>query len=115
MTVLRQKQTGVQMQSEQKRIGAPKITGLRQIWIPIVKGDVLVRADGRLYVFEEEVGTAEAARVLHCSIRHVQAMCDEGRLVEGRDWRKLPGKARGFREYRIRRRALVELRLKAKS
>ena len=88
---------------------------MRQIWIPVVKGDVLVREDGSLHVFEEEVGTAEAARLLHCSIRHVQSMCDEGRLVEGRDWRKLPGHAKGFRKYLIRVGAIERIRLEAKS
>lgn len=37
---------------------------------------------------DEEIGTAEAARLAGLSQRRIIAWCDEGRLVEGVDWRR---------------------------
>jgi excisionase family DNA binding protein len=61
----------------------------------------------------EGIGTREAAKLLGCSMRHVQAMCDEGRLAELQDWRKtctLGGRG----NYRIRREAIERIRLEDK-
>ena len=84
---------------------------VRWTQIPVVNGDVIVRRDGKMLVLEDEVVTSEAARLIGCSVRHVQQMCDEGQLAEGRDWRKLPGRGRGFRHYRIRAAAVLALRV----
>lgn len=83
---------------------------MRWLQIPVVEGFVIVGRDGAVQVMEDEVGTREAARLIGCSVRHVQAMCDEGKIVEGRDWRKLPGPGRGFKHYRIRSAAVLALR-----
>jgi hypothetical protein len=84
----------------------------RWIQIPVVDGDVVIHRDGKLVLLEDEVASREAAELLGCSVRHVQQLCDEGRLVEGQDWRKLTSRgARG--EYRIRRAAVLALRLAA--
>lgn len=80
---------------------------MRYALIPIVDGDIIVRRDGTVQVLEDEVGTREAARLIGCSRRHIQQMCDEGRLVEVRDWRKVFGGRGG---YRIRRAAVMALR-----
>ena len=64
--------------------------------------------DGRVIPIVEEVGTGMAARILALSQRRVQALCDEGILVEGRDWRRAPTLT-GRSHYQIRRAALVEL------
>jgi hypothetical protein len=83
---------------------------VRWLQIPVVNGDVIVRRDGSMAVLEDEVGTSEAKDLLGCSVRHVQELCDEGRLVEGGDWRKLPSRGRRG-VYRIRTAALLALRL----
>jgi plasmid maintenance system antidote protein VapI len=38
--------------------------------------------------FENEIGVRQAAELLGVTRRRVQAMCDEGVLREGSDWRK---------------------------
>ncbi len=83
---------------------------VRWMQVPVVDGDVIVRRNGTWQLLEDEVGTAEAARLIGCSIRYVQTMCDEGRLAEGWDWRKIPGSGIK-RQYRIRRAAAMALRL----
>ena len=65
--------------------------------------------DGKIELLPEEITTREAAELLHCSVRHVQQLCDEGHFEEGRDWRKMfPQGARGT--YRISREAVLRLR-----
>jgi hypothetical protein len=82
----------------------------RWLQVPVVNADVIIRRDGSMAVLEDEVSTSEVAKLLGCSVRHVQSLCDDGRLVEERDWRKLTSRgARG--EYRIRRAAVLNLRL----
>ena len=79
--------------------------------IPLGNRGVVVEPDGTKIVLEEEVGTADAARILGCSVRKIQEMCDEGVLREGADWRKLPGKGgQNGTFYRIRRQAAVGFR-----
>ena len=53
-------------------------------------GEWIVRP-GKPVVAEEEIDTAEAAKELGCSQRHVQTMCDWGVFKEGTDWRR-PGR-----------------------
>jgi hypothetical protein len=81
--------------------------------IPLGNLGVVVEPDGKMTVLEDEVGTAEAARILRCAQRTVQSMCDEGRFEEGSDWRKLPGRALGGKIYRIKRTAVIRIHEKA--
>jgi hypothetical protein len=83
---------------------------VRGLQIPVVPGDVIVRRDGSMAVLPDEVASSEAAKLLGCSIRYVQTLCDEGKFQEGRDWRKLPG--HGVKShYRIRRGAVLAMRI----
>jgi hypothetical protein len=97
------------MSTATSKLQVPKAP-VRWLQIPVVNGDVIVRRDGSLAMLEDEVGTREARDLLRCSVRHVQQLCDEGRLVEGRDWRKLTS-CGGRGAYRIRTAALLALRL----
>jgi len=77
--------------------------------VPVVGDPLIVNPDGTMEVMEPEIGTIEAARLLSCAPRTVQAMCDEGRLVEGNDWRKL--RVRGGRgHYRIKVSSLLRIK-----
>ncbi len=79
--------------------------------VPLVTERTLaiLEPGGKVEALPKEIGTAQAAEVLGCSIRAVQDMCDRGLLVEGRDWRKL--RLRGARgEYRITHAAVLRLR-----
>jgi hypothetical protein len=67
--------------------------------------DNAVIFDGKIYPIGDEVTTYEASRILGVSPRRVQAMCDEGILAEGRDWRRNMSRS-GTGHYRIRRSAL---------
>lgn len=70
-------------------------------------GSVVVRA-GKPEVLrgDDEITTRQAAGILDCSIDWVARMCDQGRLIEGRDWKRV-GK-RG--NYRIKRASIMNLR-----
>ena len=85
----------------------------RWMQIPLGNRGVIVEPDGTKIVLEHEVGTAEAARMLGCAQRTVQTMCDEGKLEEGSDWRKLPSRTPGGRIYRIKRAAVIRIRDRA--
>ena len=80
-----------------------------QVYTPSVKtrlpdGSILVRAGVPVILNgEDEVGTAEAARIMGCSRDYVGRLCDEGIFVEGVDQRRI-GK-RG--NYRIKRAAVL--------
>ena len=76
---------------------------LELIWRQIPSNAVVI--EGKVIPVEEEVGTSIAAKLLGLSQRRVQAMCDEGILEEGRDWRR-PPTITGFSHYLIRRTAL---------
>lgn len=79
--------------------------------IPVVDCDVIVRPNGEKLILEDEVGTAEAARIIGCAPRTVQAMCDEGVLLEGIEWRRIPGRrSREGKVYRIKRSAALSFR-----
>lgn len=54
---------------------------------------------------EDEVGTAEAARILGCEPDWVGRLCDQGKLLEGRDWRRIGERG----NYRIKRAAVIAL------
>ena len=64
--------------------------------------------NGKIIPIGDEVGTAEAARMLNRSQRRIQSMCDEGILVEGKDWRRSPT-ITGHSHYLIRKSALASL------
>ena len=46
--------------------------------------------DGEVVPLDEEVSVREAMQILNLSERRVQQLCEEGILLEGRDWRKNP-------------------------
>ena len=72
--------------------------------IPQPNGEILFRPCAPVAVDpDEEIGTAEAAKIIGVSVRRVQQMCDEGPLVEGRDWRRPIGN--GF--YKIKRASAI--------
>jgi hypothetical protein len=54
---------------------------------------------------EDEINTAEAARILRCSVSWVGALCDRGTLLEGQDWRRIG--VRG--NYKIKRASVIAL------
>jgi hypothetical protein len=55
---------------------------------------------------EDEITTAEAAKILGCGTTWVARICDEGKLREGLDWRRIG--TRG--NYRIKRQSVMRLR-----
>ena len=67
---------------------------------------VIVHADGSQAVFEDEITSREAAKLLGIGLRQVQAICDLGKLNEGTDWRKMPG-PNG--RYHLKRSAVLKL------
>jgi hypothetical protein len=86
----------------------PEVREALHRWMRVPSGDFLV-LNGKLWVLHDEVGTGLVARILGVSTRRVQALCDEGVLMEGRDWRKKPcGGPNGT--YLIRKEAVMKLR-----
>jgi hypothetical protein len=85
--------------------------GARYRWtrIPVVDGLVVVNRDGSVWVWSDEISTREAAQMLGCSVRHVQAMCDYGVFRECTDWRRNPVPPGGRRGgvYRIKRESVL--------
>ena len=75
--------------------------------IPQPNGDILIRA-GKPVVLggENEITTAAAAAILGCGPDWVGRLCDNGRLVEGEDWRRIGD--RGI--YRIKRSSILKMR-----
>lgn len=66
--------------------------------------------DGKLSLVPNTVTSREAATILGCSVRTVQAMCERGVFLENIEWRKISTRgARG--EYRISREAVERLLL----
>jgi len=86
-------------------------SAFRWIRIPVVSYPLLVEPNCGQVLLDGEIGTAEAATLLGCSVRHIQALCDEGVIREVTEWRKVPGRAFGGKVYRIRRSAVLRLRL----
>lgn len=106
---------------------AAQLTFEPTVFIPSIKtnnpdGSITVRA-GKPVILngDDEIGTAEAARIIGVSQRQVTKYCDEGVLVEGQDWRR-PGRALeerpetearktvGVGNYRIKRAAALRIR-----
>lgn len=87
----------------------------RWVRVPLVKCRTLaiLNPDGAVELLWDGIGSREAAKLLGCSIRHVQAMCDEGKLKEGLEWRHLRGTGKRH-HYRINREALLKLQSEAK-
>lgn len=54
---------------------------------------------------EDEIGTAEAARILGCSQSWVEALCDRGKLLPNVDWRRIGERG----NYRIKRASVIAL------
>ncbi|HOC56629.1 MAG TPA: hypothetical protein PKI20_13485 [Verrucomicrobiota bacterium] len=81
----------------------------RWIRIPRASVPLIVHPDGTMEELGPEIGTSEAARMMSCARRTIQSMCDEGRLQEGRDWRKLRGRG-GRGHYRIKVSAILRLK-----
>jgi len=54
---------------------------------------------------EDEITTAEAARILGCGVSWVGSLCDRGTLIEGVDWRRIG--VRG--NYKIKRASVIAL------
>jgi len=57
----------------------------------------------------DELTARQAAHILGISVRRIQSLCDEGTLLEGRDWRKKTG-AGPNGHYAIKRSAIIALR-----
>lgn len=87
----------------------PEPNGLTVQWLWRKVPPNCVILDGAIIPLEAEVGTREAARLLGISQRYMQAKCDEGQLLEGRDWRKLPGRSPNTK-YLIRLSAILRMR-----
>jgi hypothetical protein len=69
-------------------------------------GSVTVRAGKPVLLGgEDEINTAEAARIIGCSVSWIGALCDRGTLLEGRDWRRIS--VRG--NYKIKRASILKL------
>jgi hypothetical protein len=60
---------------------------------------------GQVMPIHEEIGTAEAAKILRCHQVTVAKLCESGKLREGNDWRRL---TEGKGPYLIRREAVLE-------
>jgi excisionase family DNA binding protein len=88
------------------------IQGKKSDWrwtqVPLVSDPVLITPDGEKIVLWAGLKASEAAKLLGCHIRTVQAMCDEGRLEENKEWRRIPSRGMIGR-YRIRREAIDRL------
>lgn len=84
--------------------------GFRWSRIPVVtrRALAIVEPNGTISILPDCVTSVEAAGMLGCSVRCVQEMCDQGTLVEGRDWRKIWATG-GRGRYRISREAIARL------
>lgn len=69
-------------------------------------GSLLIRA-GRPVLLggEDEISTSAAAKILGCEPDWVGRLCDQGKLVEGRDWRRIGERG----NYKIKRAAVIAL------
>ena len=82
----------------------------RWVQAPLVNQRTLavLGPDGKVEILPDCLTTREAAEVLEVSVRTVQAMCERGIFVEGREWRKICTQARG--DLRISREAVLQER-----
>lgn len=81
------------------------------VHIPVVRipqpdGSLLIRP-GKPVVLggEDEIGTAEAAKILGCEPDWVGRLCERGTLLEGRDWRRIGERG----NYKIKRASVIAL------
>ena len=79
--------------------------------IPVVNYPLLVEPNCGAVLLDGDIGTAEAAQILGCSVRHIQVLCHVGVIKEEKEWHKRPGRAFGGKVYRIKRSAVLRLRL----
>ena len=81
------------------------------VFVPSVKvrlpdGSVTVRAGQPVILNgEDEISSAEAARILGCEVDWVGKLCDRGTFVEGDDWRRIG--VRG--NYKLKRASVLKL------
>jgi hypothetical protein len=101
---------GVKQQLDLPGVETAPVPTVQTPWLKLPQPDgSIVLRPGKPLVLGEEIGSAEAARILGLSQRRVQSLCEEGVLVEGRDWRKNPC-ASGDGNLRIQREAVLRLR-----
>ena len=72
----------------------------------------VILPDGKVEILPDYLSAQEAAVLLECSVRCVQAMCERGVLVEGTEWRKLWATG-GRGRLRISREGVLRLREKS--
>jgi len=81
------------------------------VYTPTIKvrqpdGSLLVRAGTPVVLGgDDEINSAEAARILGCEVDWVGKLCDRGTLVENTDWRRIG--VRG--NYKIKRASVLGL------
>jgi len=100
------------MKRKAKTNGTPVLPGFEPVvYVPAVTtrqpdGSLIVRA-GKPVVLggEDEIGTAEAGRIMGCTGDWVAELCDRGVLKEGDDWRRIGGRG----NYRIKRASIIAL------
>jgi hypothetical protein len=86
---------------------APQIV---QSWMKQHQADgSIIYRPGTPVELADEIGTREAAKICGLSQRRINAMCDEGVLLEGRDWWRPPGSRRNG-NYRIKRAAIWRIK-----
>lgn len=75
--------------------------------VPQPDGSLLIRP-GKPVVLqgEDEIGSAEAASMLGCTVDWIGRLCDRGTLVEGRDWTRIGERG----NYRIKRSSVIRLK-----
>lgn len=75
--------------------------------VPQPDGSLLLRP-GKPVVLsgEDEITTAEAARILGCTVSWMGKLCDRGTLNEGTDWRRIGHRG----NYRIKRASVIRLK-----
>lgn len=103
------------MNSEENPPSAPPLLLPRLVTplirIPLPDGGFILKP-GQPVFEEEEIGTRAAAQILGLSQRRVNDMCEDGILLEGRDWWRPPGhKRRG--QYHLKRTSVMRLKQRA--
>jgi len=81
------------------------------VFIPSIRvrlpdGSLTVKAGQPLILNgEDEINSAEAARILGCEVDWVGKLCDRGTLIENADWRRIG--VRG--NYKIKRASVLKM------
>lgn len=69
-------------------------------------GSLVIRAGKPVLLGgEDEISTSEAARILGCAPDWVGRLCDQGKFIEGRDWRRIGERG----NYKIKRASVIAL------